>query len=81
MSNYTPNSFMTQPIYDQTRPFATPTHNRSCWFLLCLKPLITMVAPFLSSPFHFKFFSLIFLPLLGYINGVYGGNRWVGVGF
>ena len=27
MGNYTPNPFMTQPIYDPTRPFATPTHN------------------------------------------------------
>ena len=24
MDNYTPNPFMTQPIYDPTRPFATP---------------------------------------------------------
>ena len=23
MDNYTPNSFMTQPIYDPTHPFAT----------------------------------------------------------
>ena len=26
MGNYTPNPSMTQPIYDPTRPFATPTH-------------------------------------------------------
>ena len=25
MGNYTPNPFMTQPIYDSTCPFATPT--------------------------------------------------------
>ena len=25
MDNYTPNPFITQPIYDPTRPFATPT--------------------------------------------------------
>ena len=24
MDNYTPNPFITQPIYDPTRPFATP---------------------------------------------------------
>ena len=27
MGNYTPNPFITQPIYDPTRPFATPNHN------------------------------------------------------
>ena len=26
MDNYTPNPFITQPIYDPTRPFATPRH-------------------------------------------------------
>ena len=26
MSNYTPNPSMTQPIYDPTRPFATPNN-------------------------------------------------------
>ena len=26
MDNYTPNPFITQPIYDPTRPFATPNH-------------------------------------------------------
>ena len=26
MGNYTPNPFMTQPIYDPTRPFATPIY-------------------------------------------------------
>ena len=26
MDNYTPNPFMTQPVYDPTRPFATPSH-------------------------------------------------------
>ena len=56
-------------------------HSRSREFLLCLKPFITMVAPFSSSPFRFKFFSLISLHLLGYINGVYSSDRWVGVGF
>ena len=25
MDNYTPNPFITQPIYDPTRPFATPS--------------------------------------------------------
>ena len=25
MGNYTPNLFMIQPIYDPTRPFATPS--------------------------------------------------------
>ena len=25
MSNYIPNLFITQPIYDPTRPFATPS--------------------------------------------------------
>ena len=27
MGNYTPNPSMTQPIYDPTRPFATPSLN------------------------------------------------------
>ena len=29
MDNYTPNPFITQPIYDPTRPFATPN---ACFF-------------------------------------------------
>ena len=28
MGNYTLNPSMTQPIYDPTRPFATPTHSQ-----------------------------------------------------
>ena len=27
MDNYTPSPFITQPIYDPTRPFATPSCN------------------------------------------------------
>ena len=27
MGNYTPNPSMTQPIYDPTRPFATPNYD------------------------------------------------------
>ena len=30
MDNYTPNPFITQPIYDPTRPFATPTSKTPC---------------------------------------------------
>ena len=29
MGNYTPNPSMTQPIYDPTRPFATPSHHQT----------------------------------------------------
>ena len=29
MDNYTPNPFITQPIYDPTRPFATPSCGKS----------------------------------------------------
>ena len=29
MDNYTPNPFITQPIYDPTRPIATPTQDTS----------------------------------------------------
>ena len=40
MGNYTPNPFMTQPIYDPTRPFATPNYDiSSCssqLFLRCV---------------------------------------------
>ena len=28
MGNYTPNLFMTQPIYDSTRPFATLSNKK-----------------------------------------------------
>ena len=34
MGNYTPNPSMTQPIYDPTRPFATPTHTLARWSML-----------------------------------------------
>ena len=30
MDNYTPNPFKTQPIYDPTRPFATPSQGLCC---------------------------------------------------
>ena len=30
MNNYTPNSFMIQPIYDQIRPFITPSDMTQC---------------------------------------------------
>ena len=33
MGNYTPNSFMIQPIYDPTRPFATPNFG-STWLYM-----------------------------------------------
>ena len=34
MGNYTPNLFMTQPIYDSTRPFATPSNKEYAHNLL-----------------------------------------------
>ena len=39
MDNYTPNSFMTQPIYDPTRPFATPSMRKT--------PTYSIFTPFL----------------------------------
>ena len=43
MGNYTPNPFMTQPIYDPTRPFATPTHDRAKSEGLLFQKLIYIV--------------------------------------
>ena len=40
MDNYTPNPFITQPIYDPTRPFATPRYEESGLILLSREVLM-----------------------------------------
>ena len=58
MGNYTPNLFMIQPIYDPTRPFATPSQKG----LQCCCPCSYKLQSFRSSSLESFYFNKDNLP-------------------